>query len=164
MVVMSDWSEHIPGFSGTYELKPYKWCKKKKRQLYEFTNDPQDPLTYHAHNGFLIRPDQHQITDMGSVPLLLQAFIPSWFSKDRWLAAFIYHDDAYQNHGWWFAVHGGWKFRQASRKTADKMLYQMVRVLGGSKANAWAIYAGVRIGGKKAWKNGGECATGPTAK
>ena len=142
----------MSGFSGTYELRPDHWQGGMfGKQLYEFTNDARDPLTYEDTNGNLIRPDRHTTTDLGSVPRVLQARLPGWFAKDRWTAAYIYHDDAYSSGGWWFAVEGGWEFRKIERKMADKYLRQMIRDLGGSWGNAAAIYWGVRLGGFRAW-------------
>jgi hypothetical protein len=142
----------ISGFSGTYELKPYQWQGGMfGKQLYEFTNDLGNPLTYADKNGNIIRPDQHQITDMGSVPSTLQYWMPKWFAKDRYLPGFLFHDDSYKNNGWWFACPGGWEFRKITRKQADLYLRQMIIDLGGSAGNATAIYWGVRLGGWRAW-------------
>ena len=142
----------MQGFSGTYELKPTKWIGGwRGKQLYEFANDANNPLTYEDAQGNLIRPDQHQTTDLGSVPKIMQWICPKYFAKDRYIPGYVYHDDAYQNHGWWYAKKGGWNFRKVTRKQADIYLRQMVMDLGGSKGNAWAIYMGVRIGGGKSW-------------
>ena len=142
-------------FTGTYELKQYKWVGGMfGKQLYEFINDDDFPLTYEDANTNLIRPDNHLITDMGSVPKILQARLPGWFAKDRYLKAYIFHDSCYSLGGLWFAIKGGWEFRKLTRKQADLYLRDMVRVLGGGKCNAWAIYAGVRMGGWASWKKG----------
>lgn len=140
------------GFSGTYELRPDHWEGGLfGRQIYEFTNDPSQPLTYEDGNTNLIRPDRHTFTDLGSVPKLLQARLPGWFAKDRYCPAYIFHDDAYARGGWWFAVAGGWEFRKITRKQADQYLWQMCRDLGAGRANAYAIYVGVRMGGWASW-------------
>lgn len=141
------------GFSGDYELKPTRWDGGLfGKQLYEFTNYDHDPLTYEDLKGDLMRPDRHrEETDMGSVPKTVQWLLPKWFAKDRYLPAYLFHDDAYDNHGWWFAVKGGWEFRKLTRKQADDYLREMIISLGGSKANARAIWIGVRLGGWVSW-------------
>jgi len=142
-------------FSGTYELKPAYWTGGiRGKQIYEFQNDVKDPLTYEDADCNLIRPDAHTFTDMGSVPKLCQFLLPKWFAKDRYISAYIFHDDAYNHKGLWFAMAEGWQFIDISRRQADNLLREMVTDLGASKANAYLIWLGVRIGGRFSWGKG----------
>jgi len=141
------------GFSGEFDLIPAGWSGGfRGKQLYDFCNDERDPLTWSDGNGIMIRPDRHFVTDMGSVPLTLQFIAPGYFAKDRWIRSFILHDSAFLHGGHWFAVKGGWEFRELTMKQANKYLQQMVISEGGSKVTAWLIYAGVQIGGRASWK------------
>lgn len=50
------------------------------------------------------------------------------------------HDYLYTNH-------------RMSRKEADAIFYQALRSEGVAKWRAWLMWAGVRVGGRKAYKN-----------
>lgn len=141
------------GFSGTYDLDPIGWSGGLRgKMLYEFRNSAEDPLTYESQDGMLIRPDNHFITDLGSVPLTLQALIPAMFAKDRWIRSFCNHDSAYLHGGYWLAVAGGWKFSELTRRQADDMLREMILAEGGGSITARLIWYGVRAGGWASWK------------
>ena len=139
------------GFSGIYKLDPAGWAGGWfGKELYEFTNDDADPLTCEL-GGSLFRPDHHYITDLGSVPKTLQYLCPKWFAKDRYPVSYLFHDSAYKRGAVWMGVPGGWKEMKLTRKAVDVMLRDMIILEGGGRANAQAIYAGVRLGGWASW-------------
>jgi len=141
------------GFSGKYSLDPDHWQGGMfGKQIYEFNNDPVDPLTYCA-GVRIIRPDQHFLTDMGSVPKTLQYIAPKWFAKDRFPKAYIFHDSGYKHGGHWLAVKGGWRFFKMTRQMVDELLLDMIIAEGGGEIAANLIYAGVRSGGWLAWRH-----------
>ena len=136
---------------------------------YEFTLDATQPLMWQGEVAGLWgywQPDRHGRTDLGSVPVPLQA-IPG-LGKDRFRAAYIFHDSAcregclYRSAGGGLVTHrdsqGNWwaSFMDnaepfvrvpVTRAQADAMLYSMIR----ADRRAWlvqaaTIYAGVRIG------------------
>ena len=141
------------GFSGTYDLRPSHWQGGMWGvQIYEFQNDPRDPLTYEDSKGNLIRPDRHFYTDLASTPRTLQMLFPAYFAKDRFPMSAIMHDSSYLHNGDFFAVAGGWEFRELTRRQADNLLYEMCIAEGLNKTNACLVWLGVRIGGSSAWK------------
>ena len=139
------------GFSGKYKLVPDGWDGKIfGKEMFEFTNDPHDPLTF--ADDILIRPDNHFRTDMGSVPRTLQFIAPRWFNRFRYPQSYILHDSGYSHHGHWVAANGSdWHFVKMTRKQVDDLLYDMIIAEGGSHANARTIWLGVRLGGRGAW-------------
>ena len=137
----------MSAFSGKYKLDPAGWSGGFfGKELYEFTNDDADPLTCEL-GCRLIRPDHHYLTDLGSVPKTLQYICPKWFAKDRYPRSYLFHDSAYKHGAIWIGVPGGWKKVKATRKEVDQMLYDMIILEGGSRANARTIWMGVRAGG-----------------
>ena len=138
-------------FSGKYNLDGDHWQGGFwGKQIYEFRNNRRTPLT--ATCGIVqYKPDNHFFTDLGSVPLTLQYSLPKWFAKDRYIRAYIFHDSAYKHGGVWVCINGKWTFRNLTRKQADDMLYHMLIAEGASKANARAIWLGVRAGGWYSW-------------
>lgn len=140
-------------FSGTYELRVDGWYGGwKGKPRFEFTNDPRQPLTY-DDSVLLMRPDNHFMTDLGSVPRFLQKAVPIWFDRARFPKSYIFHDSAYLHGGHWCGVKGhGFKFTPMTRKKVDELLRDMILAEGGSKMAARLIHAGVRMGGWKAWR------------
>jgi hypothetical protein len=125
---------------------PWHW-----REMYEFTADPHNPLTFYVKDylarglpGPYIRRDRHGDTDMGSVPEPVQVIV----SKDHHLPSYLVHDGACDDHGLWFAseMRGVYIFQRISSATAAMLLgmgfhaagypkrgqlvYQMVRCFG----------------------------------
>jgi hypothetical protein len=124
------------------------WPSWRRRREYEFTLDRAAPMTFCHRSGFAIQPDRHGLTDMGSVPEILQAIV----SKDSYLPAFIIHDSACREHGLYFrAIGEPFTFCPVSSLDAHRLLREMVLALGGSLSMAGIIYAAVRVGGPN-WK------------
>jgi len=138
-------------FSGVYDCPFHHWQGGFfGKEIYEFTNSALDPLTY--SDDIMLRPDNHFMTDLGSVPKLLQATAPIWFAKDRFPRSYIFHDSGYKHSGHWVAVKGGWHFVKMTRKQVDRYLREMILAEGGSRSAANLVYAGVRAGGWASWK------------
>lgn len=138
-------------FTGTYATKDgpgRSWLLWFKRE-WIFTNDAENPLTYHHPDGYCIRPDNHFLTDWGSVPPVLQFLVPRVFARDRWPKSYAFHDSAYRHKGLWFAMnmHREFTFQKMPRPQIDKLLSTMIKAEGGNKFYSAPIWAGVRIGG-----------------
>ena len=140
------------GFSGDYALESAGWVGGIwGKEMRTCTLDIHDPLTCSMSN-ILYRTAEEFLTDLGSVPKTLQYLLPIWFAKDRWVSAYLQHDNCYQSGGLFVAVNGGWEFKKMTRLQADELLRDSIVAMGGSKANARTIYWGVRMGGKWSWK------------
>lgn len=120
------------------------------KTIYQFELNPITPLTYIAPDGKRYQPGKVYETDQGSVPWLIQRWIP----KDRFLG-YYFHDFVYLHGYIWMLAPGEatWVKRYMDRKDADIMLREMCLLdpFPASTREAWAIYIGVRLGGGKAW-------------
>jgi hypothetical protein len=58
--------------------------------IYEFTLDPENPLTLHMPDGTEMQPDRHFFTDQGSVPHCLD-----WIITRGQFRAYYPHDSVY---------------------------------------------------------------------
>lgn len=120
------------------------------KTIYEFTLKPDAPLTFHHPDGSRIQPDRHEMeTDLGSIPLTAQIFIP----KDRFLLSFFFHDSGYKHHGLWFSQPGQevFTFRLCTQWEIDNLLWRMVGAEGGNAFQRQSIYRSVRLLGEIAW-------------
>lgn len=98
-------------------------------------------------------------TDGASIPALLWPLIGGPYEGEHRDGA-ILHDEAYANaqvveRDTWLAI------RSPFRAAADRMLREASITRGTSRWKAWAIWAGVRLGGWVAWReharqNGGQ--------
>lgn len=79
------------------------------------------------------------VTDFASIPRALWSFLPPTGTYGK---AAVVHDWLYRTPG------------QASRSQADNVLMEAMKVLGVGAFTRRIIYAGVRIGGKGAYKGG----------
>lgn len=120
--------------------------------IWEFRLDPEHPLTYITKQGLRIQPDRHVAeTDMGSIPAILQP----WISPSRFLLSYLFHDSAYHHHGLYVLVHRhGYVYDPMTRKAADQLLREMIRVEGGTRTRANIIYWAVRLCGEGGWNRG----------
>ena len=102
----------------------------------------QEPLFYDHHDGRSWMVPRKQVTDFGSVPLIVDWFIPASASiADR---PYVLHDYLY-----FCNRHGYSKCR--SRKDADDILYFTLRLVGVDCVRSWLIYRAVRLAGGGAW-------------
>ena len=114
--------------------------------IYSFELTDTHPLFFVHPDGRWIQPNRAFETDQGSVPALVQLFIP----KDRYLG-FYFHDSGYASKGLWVSHNGGktWVFDPMTRRQVDELLKLMVPLdpVPGSKLEATNIWLGVRLGG-----------------
>lgn len=141
-----------PKFTGKYKLDPnpigtvrrWKLLWREPVAVYDFTNDPDDPLTFWLSETEWIRPFRHfDKCDFGSVPLILQGLVSPTCAP----RSFILHDSGYEFHAWW-TPRGMEKITQSQM---DDALYTMARAEGCNKVLAGKIWAGVRAGGWTTW-------------
>lgn len=136
-----------------FKLRDERYAFLFSKAIYEFTLDPDDPLTYTFPDGRRLRPDRHCETDMGSTPHLLRLFFP----KDRFLLSYIFHDSAYRHGGLFMAKPTSciFEFVEMTRKQKDLFLLYAMRAEGGWPWDRYFIWSQVRIwGGLKNSKDG----------
>lgn len=144
--------ENIDGYS--LELHHYEGVIFKKA-IYEYTANLLRPLTFVSWNNIEYRPDNHLLTNMASVPIVLQA-MPG-LSKDRHLLPCIFHDSAYCKGGLYVRTptSNKFKFIPMERVEADDLLRLMCLFdLAPSPLMSWVYWLGVRLGGRWSWKRG----------
>lgn len=88
---------------------------------------------------FGIRIPSNFQSDLGSVPPWARSIVPTIGS--RLTEAYLVHDWLYRD-----------KAKGVNRKTADKILYKMMKIAGVPMWRRYSIYYMVRMFGKKAWK------------
>lgn len=113
--------------------------------MYEFQIDFMHPLEYHIRAGGVFQPDRHWKTDMGSIPVFIQAL--TGINKDSFLLSFLLHDCACIHKGlfWKYPGAAGFIFRPLNRATRDELLRDCIRAEGGSWLQAQAVYRAVRL-------------------
>ncbi len=79
-------------------------------------------------------------TDFGSIPKILQSI----FSPTKYLA-YILHDFLYSKN--WIIKDINWKNIAYTRKIADQILREAMKVEWASFLERWLVYLGVRLGG-----------------
>ena len=93
------------------------------------------PLTYISSSYYIVAVPAGFITDLASVPRILQSWVPQHGAHS--LAAII-HDYLYAT-------------QPISRKHADDMFLEALEDSGVGLLRRYALYAGVRVGGWIAW-------------
>ena len=120
------------------------------KAIYRVASDVVQPVMFRDDSGRLHKFDLVE-TDMGSIPGLIQSCIP----KDRFLLAFIFHDDAYHTHTMTVSDDNGktWQripitFDQANQRLRDGILcYPQTPEHG----EAEEIYLAVQEFGQSDW-------------
>ena len=122
-----------------YLLWPFK---RRRRKQYEFTLDPQAPLTWQAGVTCYVQPDRHGLTDLGSIPEQLRP----WLSINRFEASFLMHDSACREHVLYFTgtFDGAYVKCHVGSERAHALLRDMVRAEGGNRLTAWLVWRVVR--------------------
>ena len=102
------------------------------------------PLTYEVGaegSGEIIAVPIGFSTDLASIPSAVSAFLPP---DGPWAKAAVVHD-------WLYARAGLLPSRHYSRKEADKILREAMKVVGVPPWQRFVIYAAVRAVGARAW-------------
>ena len=118
--------------------------------LYDVTLDDDWPLTLLCEDtGWRYQPDRHEVTDMGSIPRILQSIIP----KDRFLLTWLTHDSGYQKGGLYVSTSKGEPFVFVSmpRARIDALMLEGIVAEGCLWWERQMVYRGVRLGGWVAW-------------
>lgn len=104
------------------------------------------PLIYVSDvAGITITAPEGFITDLASVPRIPFAFE---LLAGIGHSAAVIHDVLYSYH-------------VTTRRTADAVFHEALLLLGVPKAKAWAMWAGVRIGGRGPWNRPGQLQLNP---
>jgi hypothetical protein len=106
------------------------------------------PLTYRDRYGGYWRTRKSFDSDLGSIPPAAQIVIP----KDSAIRAFLFHDDAYDQHALLFSL-DGWTYRPRpiSRAEADDLLRETMAEDGLDGWRGAAAFRAVRAFGGGAW-------------
>lgn len=146
-----------PRWTGIYDLRRAgtirSWFLWRK-PIYEFRNCPHRPLTLELPGGRRIRPDNHFLTDLGSIP----PFLTPLYGSASFEPAFILHDSGYEDHGLWVANPGAdiFLFVRMDRRTVDRLLRIGVWADDGNRVDRTVIYGAVRAGGWGVWRRRAE--------
>jgi hypothetical protein len=109
-----------------------KWSKEKQKIIFEVRED----LHFHLSDGTTITIPVGFETDFASVPRWLWSVIPP---IGKYIIAAVVHDYLYDN-------------RIGTRKEADKIFLDLMLQYGVHRWGAHCMYWGVRLGGKKWWR------------
>jgi hypothetical protein len=99
------------------------------------------PMTYVTEDGLSITIPDGFVTDFASIPRPLW---PILRPDGRYAFAAVFHDYLYYRH----RERHDMRF---TRKHADRILLEIMERQGVCKGQRWAIYAGVRLGGRRYW-------------
>ena len=108
------------------------------------------PLTLALADGVQYQTNRTFETDMGSVPLMLQSLPGGWYQKDRWIRAYLFHDDGYGHGGLWVRRprQTEFHFEPMSREKIDALLKIACLIEGAPEKVANRIHYFVdRFGG-----------------
>lgn len=107
----------------------------------------KEELVYYSGIITIIVPEGF-ITDFASVPRIFRPFLPVLGKHNN---AAILHDYLYSEH---WAKESKNMTVHFTRKQCDRIFLHAMEILGVSLVNRMALYAGVRLGGKKYFKRG----------
>jgi hypothetical protein len=121
-------------------------------EMFEYTADPVNPLTYWDLNGGDWQPDRHFFTDRGSIPACV-SWLPG-FGRNR--LAYLFHDSAYslvegRGHGLYYRGPADLEFtwRPLAMREADDLMHAMLLAEGVRPWAARTIWAAVRTFGRR---------------
>lgn len=114
----------VGAWLGSYQLFPHA----SETRRFHFVNDLEDPLRFAHVSGFEFRPLDPFVTDLGSVPGIVQAVAPRKYARlryDDWKEAFIQHDAACEFGRVWVrkGPDGPWKQMPCPVVQADVLLF-----------------------------------------
>ena len=123
------------------KTKGFLW---HKRTVYEYTADPDYPMTLQASERCFIQPDMHGFTDLGSIPEPIQIFLP----KDLHNPSFLLHDSACREHKLYFSskLDGVYAPCYISSSSAADLLGRCLYAAGYTKRSYAAYHAVKRFG------------------
>ena len=158
-----------PGYGWTASFLHFEItgrCPLRHRTpLFEFTLNPQHPLTYVDNLRFKGRhyqPDQHRYTyNGGSIPPPL-CWLPRW-DPMQYPRSYAYHDSAWDDstdvpgregealHGLWIRDVGDpdFRFEELSSQETNTLLMDMAEVEGATNRQAKMIYRGLEWFGRR---------------
>lgn len=113
-----------------------------RRDTWEYTLDPENPLTYLHPDGYYIQSDRHGFTDFGTVPFPFNIVVP----RTRFKPGYMVHDTACTEPHVIFlsdSINGVFVPSFIADNQASKLLYLMVLADKGYKWQANLIYTGV---------------------
>lgn len=120
------------------------------RQLWALSAD----LSYRTHAGDTIAVPKGMVTDLASIPRLVQGLLPS---DGAYAQAALIHDGCYRSRGgyvWRRKVgdfHGLHRQRPLTRPECDQLLDEAMADLGIGWPTRWTIWSAVRFGGAGGW-------------
>lgn len=141
-------------FRGKFTLTEIEPVGGDKR--WKFVNDETDPLRFfHRESGFEFRPAGDFITDLGTIPSIVQKYAPDSYvqlKEDDFPEAYIHHDAGCRTGFCWVRRDGEeeWHKMMVTPVMADVMLYWMLSAPSpttGKEANrltAQLVYRAVR--------------------
>ena len=108
----------------------------------------RDDLSYSSADGRQFRVPARSLTDLFSIPGLLRSFM---FRARKYAEAAVIHDGGYRGT-LEEQVAGAWVNARLSRKETDELLRECSECLGAPKSLQYALYWGVRAGGRWSFK------------
>ena len=154
-------------FRGKFTLTEIGPVDGDKR--WKFVNDEADPLRFlHTESGYEFRPAGDFITDLGSIPSIVQKYAPDSYvqlKEGDFPEAYIHHDAGCRTEFCWVRLHqieaegdNSWHKMMVTPVMADVMLYWMLSAPSpttGKEANRltcqliyWAVRAAHAIQGE----------------
>ena len=142
--------DRLYGAGGKAQFKRWGWCWSVP--LFEFRQG-RPPLTFHDADGTCYQPDNHFVSDGGSIPPPLWGIPGLRLNPMAWTRSYPIHDSLFQYGGAYVRSRGEgrYAFRLLARTFADGLLRRMVTAEGASRFDAGAIRAGVWLGSWLAW-------------
>lgn len=105
-------------------------------------------LRYQPGEGQPIVVRAGRETDFASVPRVLAFLATDWRQSAR---PAVLHDAGYQD-AFWLIDAGDGAARHCTRRQADAIFYEALRVEGASWFKANAMWTAVRLGGRGSWR------------
>lgn len=119
----------------------------KTEQIGKWTHNLLDDLIFEDEELGTVTVPKGFTTDFASIRSLHNIFLFILYALTSGYGNYAgtVHDFLYTTHST--------NSKDVSRKQADDVLYRALRAEGVAKWRAWLFWAGVRIGGKKAYEN-----------
>lgn len=119
--------------------------------IFDFINDPVDPLTFHCADGTRFRPaSRFAGYDHGSVPGRAQSVVPATCAT----RSFVFHDSSFGNHGHWVSRNRGpFLFESLKFHETNHLMLRMMNVEGNPVRRCWVAFEGVQVGGGETWRD-----------